>query len=103
MFSKSVLFFKLIVTFSDFQHFWLRLEFGKIEENMELPLPFLTASTLYEIWNLRTKGSRTRRSVVRAKLEARIAILRTTRHTITATMLEEMMDKLPRENLNYVS
>ena len=79
----------------------LRLEFGNIEENMELPVAFFTASTLYEIWNLRTKGSKVTSSLVRAKLEAKIAILRTTRHILnTANLLEEMMEKLPGENLN---
>ena len=81
----------------------LRLEFGEIGEGMELPVTFFTASTLYEVWNLRTNGSKARRSLVRAKLEARIAILRTTRHANTATLLDEMMKKLPGENLNSVN
>ena len=81
----------------------LRLEFGEIGEGMELPVTFFTASTLYEVWNLRTNGSKARRSLVRAKLEARIAILRTTRHANTATLLDEMLKKLPGENLNSVN
>ena len=71
----------------------LRLEFGQIEENLELPLTFFTASTLFEIWTLRSKGSRMKRHLVRSKLEARISILRNTRHS--TNKLEEMMEKLP--------
>ena len=70
------------------------------DKNAAIDVAFFTASTLYEIWNVRTKGSKVRRSLVRAKLEAKIAILRTTRHMNTATLLEEMMEKLPGENLN---
>ena len=73
----------------------LRLEFGNLDENLELPLTFFTASTLLEIWTLRSKCAKARRHLVRAKLEARIALLRTTRHSTTATILEDIMKQLP--------
>ena len=73
----------------------LRLEFGEIGENQELPIIFFTASTLFEIWTMRAKGAKIRRHLVRANLEARIAILRTTRHTAATTILQKMLNNLP--------
>ena len=59
----------------------LRLEFGDAGEDMKMAMTFLTAAVLYEIWILRKNATRVRLPLVRAQLEARLAILRTTRHS----------------------
>ena len=67
----------------------LRLEFGEVGEGVEAALTFLTTATLYKIWMTRQKKeTRVRSTLIRAQLEACVAILRHTRHQNLYTGLQ---------------
>ena len=69
----------------------MRLEFGEVGEGMQEAMTFLTASILYKIWIARARATRVRLPQVRAQLEARLAILRTTRHNALAAFVTIIM------------
>ena len=69
----------------------MRLKFGEVGEGMQEAMTFLTASILYEIWIARARATRVRFPQVRAQLEARLVILRTTRHNAIATFVTIIM------------
>ena len=68
----------------------LRLNF-QVEEELQLPLVCLMASVLLSVWNLRMKKSRIQLYEIRAQLEAKINLLRETRHSNTATVLDQFV------------
>ena len=69
----------------------LRLEID-VEEDLELPLVCLTATVLLAIWKLRVDKSRVQLYEVRAQLEARFNLLRETRYTQSASILDQLVD-----------
>ena len=58
----------------------LRLEIA-VEEDLELPLVWLTATVFLAIWKLRVDKSRVQLNEVSAQLEAKVNLLRETRFT----------------------
>ena len=68
----------------------LRLELTA-EEDDELPLTWLLAATFQAIWEQRQSSMKVEPYLVRAQLEAKVNLLRTTRYTDCATKLDEMI------------
>ena len=69
----------------------LRLDF-QLEEDLELPVVWMMASVLLIVWNLRVKKSRIQLYEVRAQLEAKINLLRETRHVNATIVLDQIVD-----------
>ena len=69
----------------------IRLEID-IEEEMELPIVWMLATVFQAIWKLRVEKSRVLLYDVRAQLEARINLLRETRHSCSATRLDQIVE-----------
>ena len=67
----------------------LRLEW-KVDEDVELPVVWLTACTLRTIWNLRQSNTKVRKYLVRSQLEAEINLLRETRFIEAVERIEEL-------------
>ena len=72
----------------------LRLDHGLIAENLSLPLTLITAIVLHSIWKEREQGSAILSYKIRAELEQYINLLRTSRLANTATLLQEMLEKM---------
>ena len=70
----------------------LRLEF-KIPEEQKLPIVWLLASVLNIVWNLRRSKSRVQLYEVRAQMEAKINLLRETRHSNAAIILDQIVTR----------
>ena len=70
----------------------LRLDFNIPDEELELPMVWLTAATLQHIWNCRLSGRRTRLYSTRAEVESRVALLRETRHRSSADKILEIIN-----------
>ena len=66
----------------------LRLEFH-VEPELELPVVFFISTVLNSLWNLRQSGNRVQKYLVRSQMEAKINLLRETRHSATVVKLEE--------------
>ena len=71
----------------------LRLEFD-VEPTLELPLVWFVATVLQVIWDLRQSGTRIQRYRVRADLEAKVLLLRMTRHWSSAIIIETYLCKI---------
>jgi hypothetical protein len=69
----------------------LRLEID-VEEDLELPLVWLMATVFLAIWKLRVDKSRVQLYEVRAQLEAKVNLLRETRYTRSANILDQLVD-----------
>ena len=70
----------------------LRLELN-VEEELELPLVWMLASVFLIVWDLRTTKSRVQLYEVRAQLEAKVNLLRETRHSSSAIKLDQLVDR----------
>ena len=57
----------------------LRLELH-VDQDLELPLVWYIATVLHSVWNLRQSGTKVQQYLVRAQLEAKINLLRETKH-----------------------
>ena len=68
----------------------LRLELG-VEEDLELPVIWMISTVFSAIWKLRTDKSRVQLYKIRAQLEAKVNLLRETRFTNSATILDEFV------------
>ena len=68
----------------------LRLEFS-VEDDLELPLVWITAATLLSIWEQRKVGSKVQPYLTRAQLEAKVNILRDTRLSNITHMLDNLI------------
>ena len=66
----------------------LRLEFH-VDPELELPVGFFISTVLNYLWNLRQSGNRVQKYLVRSQMEAKINLLRETRHSATVVKLEE--------------
>ena len=66
----------------------LRLEFH-VEPELELPVVFFISTVLNSLWILRQSGNRVQKYLVRSQMEAKINLLRETRHSATVVKLEE--------------
>ena len=67
----------------------IRLELDVATEN-QLPVVFLIATVLGAVWNLRIKGNRVEQYLVRSQLEAKVNLLRETRHREAAYKVDEL-------------
>ena len=67
----------------------LRLELN-LDTDMQLPVVFLIATVLNAVWSLRVRGVRVQQYLVRSELEAKINLLRETRHQEAANKLSEL-------------
>ena len=65
----------------------LRLEIS-VEEEEELPLIWLLSATLLSIWEQRQLHLKVQPYLVRAQLEAKVNLLRETRHENCSTILD---------------
>ena len=70
----------------------LRLELD-VEEEMELPLVWMIATAFLAIWSLRIVKAKVQLYDIRAQLEAKINLLRETRHANSAQMLDQLVAK----------
>ena len=68
----------------------LRLEIS-VDEGLELPLVWLVATTFSSLWKLRVEKTRATLFEIRSQLEAKINLLRETRFSNTATILDELV------------
>ena len=68
----------------------LRLELG-VEEDLELPVVWMISTVFSAIWKLRADKSRVQLYEIRAQLEAKVNLLRETRFTTSATILDEFV------------
>ena len=69
----------------------LRLDL-QVEDDEELPLVWIIATVLSTLWNLRQSGSKIRRYLIRAQMEASINILRDTRHKDVSDKIERLAE-----------
>ena len=69
-----------------------RLDFDLPDEELELPIVWLTSATLQHIWNCRLSGRRTKLYSTRAEVESRVALLRETRHSASANKILEIIN-----------
>ena len=60
---------------------------------MELPIVWIIATVLSTLWNLRQSGTKIRRYLVRAQMEARINLLRDTRHKDATARIERLAEQ----------
>ena len=67
----------------------IRIELDVATEN-QLPVVFLIATVLGAVWNLRIKGNRVQQYLVRSQLEAKVNLLRETRHREAAYKVDEL-------------
>ena len=68
----------------------LRLEIN-VEEDLELPLVWLMASVFLSVWKLRVDKARIQLYQVRAQMEANINLLRETRFSNEAVLLDQLV------------
>ena len=71
----------------------LRLEF-RVEEELELPVVWLTACVLRTMWTVRQASTRIRHYLVRSQLEAEVNLLRETRHAHAVPNIVEIAANL---------
>ena len=69
----------------------LRLEF-QCDDNIEMPLVWITAQTLLHLWGVRSKGKKVEKYATRATLENKISLLRETRHQNEYELIKEMFE-----------
>ena len=67
----------------------LRLELN-LDADMQLPVVFLISTVLNVVWNLRVRGGRVQKYLVRSEIEAKINLLRETRHRGAADKVEQL-------------
>ena len=67
------------------------LDFGNLEEGLELPVVWLVAQVLSNIWKSRKEKKKPQLYQTRAVLEAGIVIMRKTRFQNSCTLLETML------------
>ena len=67
------------------------LDFGQLQEDLELPITWLVAQVLGEIWKLRKDKKTPRLFQTRAMLEAGITIMRKTRYQNCCTLLKTFL------------
>ena len=65
-----------------------------VDEEMELPLVWLTCNVLHKIWDFRKEKKKCDLVRVRADLEAKVSLLRETRHKESAKTISKMLSKL---------
>ena len=68
----------------------LRLDF-EVDEQMQLPLVWLAGTAWQAVWKLRVDKSRIQLYEVRSQLEAKINLLRETRYSNAATLLDQLV------------
>ena len=71
----------------------LRLEM-QVEESLELPIVWLTATVLNTLWKLRQSSTKVRQYLVRSQFEAQINLLRETSQKKAAARIEELASNL---------
>ena len=65
----------------------LRLEI-EVEPTLELPVVWMVATVLQSLWDYKQSGTRICRYRIRADLEAKVSLLRKTRHWSSALIIE---------------
>ena len=73
----------------------LTLEYDVSDEDLELPITWVTAETLQQIWNSRTSGKRVRLYTIRAEMESKVAMMRKTRHKESSQLILEIIRNWP--------
>ena len=68
----------------------LRLEID-VDEGLELPLVWLVAASFSALWKLRVEKTRATLFEIRSQLEAKINLLRETRYSNAASILDELI------------
>ena len=71
----------------------LRLEL-QVDEDLELPLVWLTAATLLSIWDQRKSSTRVQPHLTRSQLEAKVNILRETRLVTMVNLLKDLINTM---------
>ena len=72
----------------------VRLQFTS-DESLELPTIWVLAVSWWNIWEARTAGKQPELYKIRADLEAKVSLLRETRHhTNNVVMIEEIISKI---------
>ena len=71
----------------------LRLEL-EVDEELELPLVWITAATLLSIWEQRKVSTRVQPHLTRSQLEAKVNILRETRLSNLAAVLKDLINNM---------
>ena len=68
----------------------LRLEFH-VEPDLELPAVLFISTVLSSVWKLRQSNSRVQKYLVRSQMEAKINLLRETRYSNAAILLDQLV------------
>ena len=68
----------------------LRLEFA-VDEDVELPLVWLVGAVCQSVWKCRADKSRVKLYEIRSQLEANINLLRETRFSSSAVLLDQIV------------
>ena len=71
----------------------LRLDL-EVDEELELPLVWLTAATLISIWDQKQDSTRVQPHLTRSQLEAKVNLLRETRLSNLAILLKQLILKM---------
>ena len=71
----------------------LRLEV-QVEEELELPIAWTTATLFRLVWNMRQTSTRIRPYLVRSQMEAEINLLRETRYWEASNKIKEFADMI---------
>ena len=71
----------------------LRLDL-EVDEEMELPLVWLTAATLVSIWDQNKDSTRVQPHLTRSQLEAKVNLLRETRLSNMAILLKQLINNM---------
>ena len=68
----------------------IRLEID-VDEGLELPLVWLVAASFSALWKLRMEKTKATLFEIRSQLETKINLLRKTRYSNTASILDELV------------
>ena len=71
----------------------LRLDI-EVDEELELPLVWLTAATLVSIWDQKKDRTRVQPHLTRSQLEAKVNLLRETRLSNMAILLKQLINNM---------
>ena len=73
----------------------LTLEYDLADDDLELPITWVTAETLQQIWNSWISGKRVRLYTIRAEMESKVAMMRKTRHNNSSQKILEIIRTWP--------
>ena len=74
--------------------FYYTLPNIQVEEDLKLPMVWLTTNIVMKMWDFRKEKKRCDLVCVRADLEARVSLLRKTRYSESATIISQLLSNM---------